>query len=109
INYLRNYYRDNKSFEHKNFEVGLIDVESGEKENISSANPKLNLLQFFLDKMEDWQRMLLLMRSQEMSYYEISKFVNKPEKHLKVYYKRLKKKLLDEMNTELKKMSDGKK
>lgn len=79
INYLRNYYRDNKSFENKNFEVELSDFESANKESVA-VNPKLKVLQQLLDKMEDWERMLLLMRGQDMPYNEISKFVNKPEK-----------------------------
>ena len=90
INYLRNYYRDNKSFENRNFEVELKDFESAKEEIAADTNPKLNLLQQLLDQMEDWERILLLMRGQDIPYSEISKFVNKPEKQLKVYYARLK-------------------
>jgi RNA polymerase sigma factor (sigma-70 family) len=109
INYLRNYYRDNKSFEHKNFEVDFTENDLTKNESGEIPNPKLNLLQKLLDKMEDWQRILLLMRGQDMPYSEISKFVNKPEKQLKVYYARLKKQLHMDMNDELNKMSDEKK
>ncbi|MBL7930981.1 MAG: sigma-70 family RNA polymerase sigma factor, partial [Bacteroidia bacterium] len=98
INYLRNYYRDNKSFENRNFEVELSEFESVNEEAPGHANPKLSLLQHLLDKMEDWERILLLMRGQDIPYSEISKFVNRPENQLKVYYARLKKKLLDDMN-----------
>ena len=58
-----------------------------------------------MDKLEEWQRILLLMRGQNMSYKEIIPFVNKPEKQLKVYYARLKKKLLENVNAELKKLN----
>ena len=108
INYLRNYYRDNKSFENRNFEVELKDFESGKEEVQTDTNPKLNVLQQLLDEMEDWERILLLMRGQDIPYSEISKFVNKPEKQLKVYYARLKKKLLEDMNEILNKISGGK-
>lgn len=108
INYLRNYYRDNKSFENRNFEVDLSDFESANDESPISVNPKLNVLQQLLDKMEDWERMLLLMRGQDMPYSQISKFVNRPEKQLKVYYGRLKKKLLEDMNAILNKGTDEK-
>jgi RNA polymerase sigma factor (sigma-70 family) len=108
INYLRNYYRDNKSFENRNFEVEIKEFEASVEE-APTSDPKLNLLQRLLDKMEDWQRILLLMRGQNIPYSEISKFVNKPEKQLKVYYGRLKKQLTDNMNGGLNKLNDGKK
>lgn len=108
INYLRNYYRDNKSFENRNFEVELKDFESAKEDLQAEVNPKLNVLQQLLDKMEDWERILLLMRGQDIPYSEISKFVHKPEKQLKVYYARLKKKLLEDMNETLNKINRGK-
>ncbi|WP_317896998.1 hypothetical protein [Aurantibacillus circumpalustris] len=108
INYLRNYFRDNKSFESRNFEIELKDFECVNEELATETNPKLNLLQTLLDKMEDWERVLLLMRGQDIPYSEISKFVNKPEKQLKVYYARLKRKLFDDMNETLNKINGGK-
>jgi DNA-directed RNA polymerase specialized sigma24 family protein len=59
--------------------------------------------------MEEWQRILLLLRGQSMSYSEIAIYVKKPEKQLKVYYSRLKKKLLEDMNAELNRITDEKK
>lgn len=47
-----------------------------------------------LDQLEKWEKMLLLLRSQNLPYYEIAKFIDKPEAHLKVYHQRLKKKLI---------------
>lgn len=108
INYLKNYYRDNKSFEAKNFEVELADFSSDKNEGDISVNPKLKVLQQLLDRMEDWERILLLMRGQDIPYSEISAFVNKPEKQLKVYYARLKRKLLEDMNELLNTKSFGK-
>jgi RNA polymerase sigma factor (sigma-70 family) len=103
INFLRNYYRDNKSFESRNFRVEARELGSTEDESQSQLNPKIKILQQLLDEMEEWERILVLMRGQDVPYSEISKFVNKPEKHLKVYYARLKKKLLDEITTILNK------
>jgi DNA-directed RNA polymerase specialized sigma24 family protein len=106
INYLRNYFRDNKSFEGKNFEVelndkhGFIEEESPQIESI-----QLRILQQELDKLEDWQRILLLMRGQDMPYSEISAFVKKPENQLKVYYSRLKQQLLENVQNELSKLN----
>lgn len=108
INYLRNYYRDNKSFENRNFEVELSEFESVKEETGVQTNPKLSVLQQLLDRMDDWERILLLMRGQDVPYSEISQFVNKPEKQLKVYYARLKKKLLEDMNEILNKGNGGK-
>lgn len=65
-----------------------------EKEDpAENSNPKLVALNEELEKMEDWQRMLLLMRSEGWSYADISKYVDKPENQLKVYYQRLKEQL----------------
>lgn len=113
INYLRNYYRDNTSFESRHLEVDLTGFDPANDEPATAtAGFALKLLQQHLDKLEDWQRILLLMRGQDMPYSEISKFVNRPEKQLKVYYGRLKKQLLVDMNEELQRLNalkDGKK
>lgn len=47
-----------------------------------------------LNQLEKWEKMLLLLRSQNLPYNEIAKFIDKPEAHLKVYHQRLKKKLV---------------
>jgi RNA polymerase sigma factor (sigma-70 family) len=108
INYLRNYYRDNKSFENRHSEIELKDIASPTEDSLMEANPKLKTLQYLLDQMQDWERILLLMRGQGIPYCEISKFVSRPENQLKVYYARLKKKLLEDMNELLNKTSGGK-
>jgi RNA polymerase sigma factor (sigma-70 family) len=107
INYLRNYFRDNKSFEAKNLEVELNDRHIQDKaETATKENLHLRLLQQHLEKLEAWERILLLMRGQDMPYSEIVKYVNKPEKQLKVYYARLKKQLLLNLNQELQSLND---
>ncbi|HOZ87508.1 MAG TPA: sigma factor-like helix-turn-helix DNA-binding protein, partial [Bacteroidia bacterium] len=107
INYLRNYFRDNKTFESKNFEVELNDKYFHVKEEVpAKENLQLKILQRELDQLEEWERILLLMRGQGMPYSDISKFVNKPEKQLKVYYARLKKQLLIRVNDALTRLNE---
>lgn len=105
LNFLRNYFRDNKQFEHKHVELEFQDVQDVQDETTATdtaiVNPKLKVLESLLQNMEDWERSLLLLRGQDMPYSEIALYVNKPEKHLKVYYARLKKQLLDDMNKAL--------
>jgi RNA polymerase sigma factor (sigma-70 family) len=101
INYLRNHYRANK--QDKTFEFTAMDdvdistKESDEKDG-SFENPKLTALNEVLDKMEDWERMLLLMRSEGRAYSEIANYIDKPENQLKVYYQRLKELLTKKLN-----------
>lgn len=94
INYLRNHYRDNKKLSER---LHLIRMEDGEfedfaeKDDIQAAdNRHMSALKEVLQGLEDWQRMLLLMRSEGRPYSEIAKFVDRPEEQLKVYYQRLK-------------------
>ncbi len=105
IHFLRNYFRDNKSFEKNNQEVELHENFTDKDQEIQpTRNLPLIILQQELEKLEDWQRILLLMRGQDMPYSKISEFINKPEKQLKVYYARLKKQLTDNVNAELEKI-----
>lgn len=105
INYLKNYFRDNKSFEKNNQEVDLTEqFTEKEPEPDTAQNLPLMILQQELDKLDDWQRILLLMRGQDIPYSKISEFVKKPENQLKVYYARLKKQLADDVNAELQKI-----
>ena len=102
INYLRNFLRDNKSFENNHQEIELTENYTVEEiEEQTTQNIHLKILQQELDKFEDWQRILLLMRGQDVPYSKIAEFVNKPEKQLKVYYARLKKQLHDQINEQL--------
>ena len=99
INYLRNFYRDNKS-KQEHLQIteinNNIDFED-KKEEPSSESEKVKLLNKELEKLEDWQRMLLLLRAQDMPYSEIAKYIDKPEKQLKVYYGRLKLKITKQL------------
>ena len=105
INFLKNYFRDNKSFEKNNREVDLTEhFAEKEPEATTIQNLPLIILQQELEKLTDWQRILLLMRGQDMPYSKISEFVKKPENQLKVYYARLKKQLAEDVNAELEKI-----
>ena len=104
INYLRNHYRDTRNERAYEFtavdDVDLSTKEpSGEQGN--TVNAKLSVLNEELEKMEDWQRILLLMRSDGISYAEIGKYVDKPENQLKVYYQRLKEQITKKLNERL--------
>jgi DNA-directed RNA polymerase specialized sigma24 family protein len=76
--------------------------EIAQEETPEISSLKMNLLKEELEKLDDWERMLLLLRSQDMPYATIAKFVNKPEEQLKVYYSRLKTALAKRMNEKLK-------
>lgn len=57
-------------------------------------NVYLKCLEDALDEMEDWQRILLLQRSQNMPYTQIAEFIDKPAGQLKVYHQRARAKLV---------------
>lgn len=107
INYLRNHYRDSKKFPQYVDELNETIVGSATLET-SNPSEAVTLLSDELDKLEDWERILLLMRCQNVAYTEIAKLTGKTEDNLKVYYGRLKKKLqvtLSEKISALKKQS----
>jgi RNA polymerase sigma-70 factor (ECF subfamily) len=103
INYLRNHYRDTKA-------KGVVMTElleshekisSDRKENEpekESTSPLMQCLQKALALLDDWQRILLLMRAQDHSYEDISKYVERPGDQLKVYHMRLKKVVTEKTN-----------
>lgn len=102
INHLRNFFRDDHSFEKKNHEVELHENFSERDTELPiQKNVPLELLKIELDQLEDWQRVLLLMRGQDVPYSEIAKYINKPENQLKVYYARLKKQLAENINAKI--------
>ncbi|MBC7862409.1 MAG: sigma-70 family RNA polymerase sigma factor [Bacteroidia bacterium] len=100
INYLKNHIRDENT---KTQGAVFIPLDETRKNfvatsgSVASTNPQMAMLREELEKLEDWQRILLLMRSQEVPYSEIAKYVNKPEEQLKVYYSRLKNALTEKM------------
>jgi len=101
INYLRNYYRDHKHEQQQAF-TAMEDVDLGgmqaESPAESPASQKLQALNEVLETMEEWERTLLLMRSQGYAYAEIAAYVNKPENQLKVYYQRLKEQVIKKLH-----------
>lgn len=103
LNYLRNYYRHtkNKKLEivelTESHELFIADKNEKKSEGIKRS-PLLECLQKVLQHMEDWQRIILLMRAQDYAYEEIAKYVNKPVEQLKVYHMRLKKSATDKTN-----------
>jgi RNA polymerase sigma factor (sigma-70 family) len=104
INFLRNYFRLNKNFEYRHVEVALHDDYIAIAEDEVKEEPvELVILKQELEELDEWQRILLLMRGQDIPYSEIAKFVNRPEKQLKVYYARLKNQLLETINKRLEK------
>ena len=103
INYLRNHYRDTKAKGivttdllevHEKIVNGRVDSE---KEQVPES-PLMRCLQKALAILEDWQRILLLMRAQDHSYEAISKYVERPGDQLKVYHMRLKKVVTEKTN-----------
>ncbi|MDQ3110952.1 MAG: sigma-70 family RNA polymerase sigma factor [Bacteroidota bacterium] len=107
INYLRNFYRDKK-----NLPVEIIELDEsfhGNEipPNDTAPSPSMKLLVAELDQLEDWERILLLMRSQDVPYSEITKYTGKPEDQLKVYYGRLKKKLAERLAEKMKTTNGG--
>lgn len=101
INYLRNHYRDTKN---KKSETIPLDESHHAVQLVQDEGPvsvPMKMMRDALDKMEDWERMLLLLRSQDLPYSEIARLTGKPESQLKVYYMRLKKKLADSIQQKL--------
>lgn len=103
INYLRNHYRDNKDKRFETVELKgtheKIAADRNEpQENSAKLSPLMVCLQKVLQVMEDWQRIILLMRAQDYSYEEIAKYVSRPAGQLKVYHMRLKKVVTEKTN-----------
>lgn len=96
INYLRNHYRDNKDKHPETIELNesysnQFTGKDEKEDSPAKVSPQMDCLQKVLQSLEDWQRILLLMRAQDYAYEAIATYVNKPGDQLKVYYMRLKK------------------
>lgn len=100
INYLRNHFRDRKQLPEYEDELNEKTIASAETAT-TEISPSVHLLNEELDKLEDWERILLLMRSQDVPYSEIARLTGKSEDNLKVYYGRLKKKLEDTLSEKI--------
>jgi RNA polymerase sigma factor (sigma-70 family) len=117
-NNLRRHYRDTKkreerlsfsTFNEQNFEASKSDpsmfterkvqelmVEASVeafREPDAGGDTLMQILDACLAKLPDWERILLLLRSQDMPYNEIARYVHKPAEQLKVYHQRAKTKL----------------
>lgn len=105
INYLKNHYKAAKKLSEKFSLDFRDDVEHAgaahEEQGPASTDPRLKILKEELENMEDWQRIVLLMRSDGRSYMEIARFVDKPENQLKVYYQRLKEQITKKLHERL--------
>ncbi len=108
INYLKNHLRDEKASKRGSIEVELVDNIVEEEGAESPKSEKAIRLNAALDNLEEWQRILLLMRAQGFAYAEIARFVDKPLEQLKVYYGRLIKRLGKELDLNEKQLSDEK-
>lgn len=103
INNLRNHYQATK---HKTIETIELEEVHGsgiqQKEEHSdeqaNTNPYMHCLKKAMEQLDDWKRILLLMKAQNFSYVEIAQYVDKPEEQLKVYYLRAKQVLTDKIN-----------
>ena len=106
INFIKNYYKKRQiqkeqllqvDFEEIKVPIAAEEKYGSEEESQEHESAPMAFLKEELDKLEDWERILLLMRCQEIPYSEISKFVNKPAEQLKVYYQRLKNSMLKKL------------
>lgn len=117
-NNLRRNYRDSRkreerlsfsTFNEQNFEAAKSNPEMATERAVqdqmveasldafrqpeSGSDSLMKIMEECLAKMEDWERILLLLRSQDMPYSEVAAYVHKPADQLKVYYQRAKSKL----------------
>jgi RNA polymerase sigma-70 factor (ECF subfamily) len=105
INYLKNNYQEQKKLSESLQIQRLDNLELQNKPENNPANEvqslKMTLMREELEKMEDWQKILLLMRIEGHPYSEIANYINKPVEHLKVYYQRFKEQLTKKINERL--------
>jgi RNA polymerase sigma factor (sigma-70 family) len=117
-NNLRRHYRDTRKreerlsfapFNEQNFEASKSDPELRTERQVqekmvaasldaynepeAGEDSLMQIMEACLAKMQDWERILLLLRSQDMPYGDIARYVSKPADQLKVYYQRARKKL----------------
>lgn len=104
INFLKNRIRDDKAKGRGIQEVELKEGIFTKVEAEEEQSEKMKALSQFLEELEDWKRILLLMRAQEFTYREIAKYTGQQEKNLKVYYGRLKKQLSSQLEKKFNKV-----
>ncbi len=100
INNLRNHYTatKNKTIETIGLEEKHGSVEEKDSDEPKTESPYMKCLKKAMEQLEDWKRILLLMKAQDFSYAEIAQYVGKPDEQLKVYYLRAKQVLTTKIN-----------
>jgi len=101
LNNLRNFYRNKKKEIDLSSKENLETFSNTTSEEESPETEQMKQLKIELSKLEDWQRMLLLLRAQRMPYSEIAKYIDKPQEQLKVYYSRLKQRISKQLHQEM--------
>jgi RNA polymerase sigma factor (sigma-70 family) len=87
--------------------AGIVtqDFIEGEKEDGNEKNRPLQIVVDTLQSMETWERVLLRCRAIGIPYEEISPYVDKPAKQLRIYHMRIKKRFLKKLREEFEKNS----
>lgn len=100
INLLKNHFRSQPTREIAFSDFDLERNANSKPQNeVSPKSQKLIEVERQLEQLEGWQRDLLLLRSQGLTYKEISEYLGKSPKNLKVYYGRLIKQLKNNLNS----------
>ncbi len=109
LNNLRDKYRDNKKLiKTENIEdPERYYNDKNEDDCKKSDSSSIIILKEELEKLEEWEKMLLLLRAQNMPYNDIAEYIDKPKEHLKVYYQRLKNKIVNNINKKEKEVQNG--
>ncbi|MBS1634345.1 MAG: RNA polymerase sigma factor [Bacteroidetes bacterium] len=106
VNNLRNHYNERKSKQvdmvvlNETHHYETTEPDDPPPDKTESSLP-MRYLQEELQQLDDWKKILLLMRAQDYAYEEIATYVNRPADQLKVYYMRLKKQLTENINKRL--------
>jgi DNA-directed RNA polymerase specialized sigma24 family protein len=79
----------------------LVKNHEADEDEPAPDSTLMKYLKEELDKLESWQRMLLELKSQNMPYKDISRYIDKPAGQLKVYYQRLRCRVLKNVNEKL--------
>ena len=98
LNNLRNHYRNQKKNVTILSEDNLDSHANYSEEEETTDSEQMKNLKEALAGLEDWERMLLLLRAQKMPYAEIGKYIDKPIDQMKVYHARLKQKITKQLN-----------
>ncbi len=126
-NKLRDKYRQRKKIEEHYQEVAyyeeiLANNTTGQAEQDKSfwlnhseqalihentENPILPELEAILDKLEDWERQLVISRANEIPYKQIEEMTGKKTDFLKVHYQRLKQRISKKLEESIYRKGEG--